>query len=261
MTIGGTTSRTWTSHLSDPDGLGRWTSARCGGKGQRFGTVVSEHGPHKATSPGSAGAQHEAHLAQQGDPGLAQQAFLQDLASFVHDRQKEGDMTVTGIDANENVSHGTAAQEAVHEPHLHQPVMESFGPDLPNTCAAGSEPIDAMLMSNELRIESTGCLAFSDCHFSDHRVSWMDFDTKSLFGDRMPAVVTPPARRLKLHDPSVVDQFLQHCKSFPDLHQLPRRLAELRDRPLLMTSEQREQACDQLDTLWVRGILRAEQLC
>jgi len=262
LTIGSSTARIWSHNHNDPTGLGRWTGTRYRGRGNRHIMIVSAYRPHNNTDAETVGAQHSSYFARKGDTRTPQEAFLQDLTEFLKKRQNEGDLIILGIDANENISSpSSTVHTALTHLSLTQPLLDVFGPTLPNTRQPGSQPIDAIYTSPDIRVQATGLLSFDDYIGSDHRVLWMDFENTELFGNRLPSIIVPSARRLKLNDPSVVERFLSHYHSFLDQNKLPQRLRALKERLPLLTMEQREEAYDRIDQIRVQGILRAEKLC
>jgi len=290
LTISDTTARIWTNNLSDPTGLGRWTGTRYRGKGQRTLSVISAYRPQKDTGPSTVAGQHATYFStdayrkrtqkrtqnqsdtpddedtenerlrrKEQDP---QKRFLLDLVHFLQQLQDQGDLLIVNMDANEDLSHPTSkVQTAMYELGLEHPMYENFHPSLPNTCKRGSAPIDGMFVTEGLRPSAMGYFSFDEFPSSDHRVLWLDFDNTELFGNRIPNIITPAARRLKLEDPAVVERFVSHYTAYLKKTKLPDQLKALRSNIPHLTIDEIEKEYDRLDRIRVKGILQAEKLC
>ena len=47
---------------------------------------------------------------------------------------------------------------------------------------------------------------------------WIHIENISLFGENVPKIIRPQARRLKLNDPTIVKKFTQTYKEFVLIH-------------------------------------------
>ena len=83
----------------------------------------------------------------------------------------------------------------------------------------GTYPIDGIFATSSLHIHQGGYLPFGDFP-SDHRFIWTKITFASAFGSKMPTLIPPDARRLKMNDPSSVSRFIQTYTSYILKHNL-----------------------------------------
>eukprot|EP00978_Attheya_sp_CCMP212_P044879 scaffold325734_cov35-Attheya_sp.AAC.1 len=90
----------------------------------------------------------------------------------------------------------------------------------PNTYDRGSKPIDGIWATFHLEPHRCGYTAFNHGCGGDHQISWAEFGYENAYGHDMPVIERPIARRLRLHDPRIVDKFNELREEYCSKHNL-----------------------------------------
>ena len=93
----------------------------------------------------------------------------------------------------------------------------------PATQHRGSDPIDDIFISAEIKVERSGYLAFGDGP-GDHRGIFADICQDSLFGGEFQKIHRLPARRLVCSNPKVVERFNKLFAQKLEEYHVPERL-------------------------------------
>ena len=89
---------------------------------------------------------------------------------------------------------------------IHKIFYERHGSQ-PNTHIRGTNPINGILVTSSIHPSKCGYTEFDWGMHSDHRHLWMYINAKQTFVTLHPTWI-PRARRLKLVDPLIVQNFL-----------------------------------------------------
>ena len=187
--------------------MGRWTSQLIQGKMGIKTRVVSVYVPRtsKDHTHQRIYCQQQAALLKLKVTGAVLTVFWEDFWEQIDKWRAQGDQLVIGGDWNEDIR-----EEEFLKPFLERRLVPTnfvrHGPDLPATHNAGKLPIDEIFVSETLEYKKCGYLEHG--HSSgDHRALWVDITYTSALGDKLPTLTTFEARKLKCHDPRIVERY------------------------------------------------------
>jgi exonuclease III len=94
----------------------------------------------------------------------------------------------------------------------------------------GSERIDFILVSQtiDMAVKASGCLSFSSLFNSDHKNYCVDFDAKLLFSDPAYEIAPRSYRKVRLHDPKLIDKYRELLYHLLDVHKILEKLTDLK---------------------------------
>jgi hypothetical protein len=94
----------------------------------------------------------------------------------------------------------------------------------------GSERIVFILVSQtiDMALKASGCLSFYSMFNSDHRGYYVDFDAKLLFSDPAYEMAPRSYRKLRLHDPKLVDKYRESLHHQLDANKILEKLTDLK---------------------------------
>lgn len=139
--------------------------------------------------------------------------FDKDLTALISTSIRDGLHVVLGLDANEdlNKTTGRSFRALMATVSMQEAILTQHG-NCKETCNRGSHPIDGIFVSPQL----IGCKCGHAGWYSDHVLLYIDVPTITALGGTTPLLQTASARRLKLSDTRVVDNFnrshLKHLK-------------------------------------------------
>ena len=197
------------SSLSDPTGLGRWTSTLYTGKRNiqlRIIQVYCPPQPSALSHNSSYTQQHRYFLHKQID-GCPRTFFFNDLSDFLQERLQAQEQLIVMGDFNHIINSSTV-QHFLSQHHLHnihRTLHPSYNTNLP-TYQRGSHTIDAIFASPGLSAIQGGFLGFRTFP-TDHRLLWCDISYTTLFGSPRLTIIPHARRRLKCEDPRTVHKF------------------------------------------------------
>jgi hypothetical protein len=202
---GGTTTilcDNWTSRLlekgEDPIGLGRWY-VTLRGKGDRKVLIITAYNASFTTGETTNFRQQQCtltHLHQlhkQQVTANPRRQFILDLQSRIQCKVESGHDIILALVAN-----------------------ATYDPDTPDS----PHPLQY--------VKASGCLSFYSMFNSDHRGYYVDFDAKLLFSDPAYEIAPRSYRKLRLHDPKLVDKYRESLHHQLDAHKILEKLTDLK---------------------------------
>ena len=243
---------------TDKSGLGRWSYMTFQGSGGRYLTVISGYRPvYNPNYEGSVWCQQQSGLDKMGVDKDPRTAFEEDLVQEVKGFYEQGHTVILGMDYNGDVTRPSTLLTGLRRLGMKNPFLEKYNQMQP-TRSGGITPIDVIMVSSVL-------IPFTRCGYtppvSDHYGLFVDISEVALFGQAMPALLPPQARRLNSNDERAVEKYLSILIPFVLKHNLVARAEALADSfhtPL--TSEEKDEY-EKIDKLWIQGQLLAEVQC
>eukprot|EP00978_Attheya_sp_CCMP212_P031786 scaffold121357_cov60-Attheya_sp.AAC.6 len=104
-------------------------------------------------------------------------------------------------------------------------------------------------------------LSFNHGCGGDHRISWADFAYENAYGHDMPVIERPIARRLRLHDPHIVDKFNELREEYCRKHNLAVRTITNEQRATYPPSVASNKEHEEIDRLLVASIRYTDKGC
>ena len=209
MSLHSSSNRVIPSSLSDPWGLGRWTSTLYRGKQDIHLRIIQGYYPSlppKIVSNSTYAQQHRYFMTNNlhDCPRLL---FFQHLSQFIRERMQAQEQLIVMGDFNHVVdSEPVLSFLHQHNLHnLHKSLHLSFHTNLP-TYDRGTKTIDAMFASPGITASCGGFLGFK-VFPSDHRLIWCDISIDNLFGSPLVTIIPSSRRRLQCEDPRCVTKF------------------------------------------------------
>jgi hypothetical protein len=245
----------------DSKHLGRWSWQRFQGKQGSTLRIVSVYFPslNNAFGHKKVHCQQKKALLSLGDKSSVFSAFWRDFWKAVDTWLEEGDELVIGGDWNIDVTR-PAFLRPFHQRGLIAAITSSHSAPFASTHSRGTRPIDEIFTTPGIDITACGYMEFGT-GVGDHRPIWILITMASALGANLPSLPSYQARRLKCHDPIIVERYLRTLSEFLDQHQVIQRLKALYESyesPLTA-----EQTClyEELDSLRVMGMNLAEKKC
>ena len=249
--------------LSDPHGLGRWTSTLYNGKrgiNLRIIQVYCPSPPCSASFNSSYAQQHRYFLQSQLSD-CPRQLFFQHLSTFIQERLQAQEQIVIMGDFNHVVDSDKLLHflNQHHLHNIHQTLNSSYHTRLA-TYDRGSRTIDAIFASPGITATCGGFLGFKTFP-SDHRLLWCDISFHILFGSPLANIIPPSRRRLKCEDPRSVNLFCQAYQRYLTDHGLLSSIHSLVFSISGPLTPQQQTEFERIDKLRVQFMLRAEKNC
>ena len=198
------------------DPMGRWSFVHLRRKDLPPVTIIAAYQVcPRPTNPLGNTAYHQQirALSEEGRHNIhPRQAFTQDLGKFISSLQTKGHDIILGGDFNEALEDKNSGilhlltKHNLIDPFLSKfPHHEQFG-----THIHGKRRIDAVYLTPQLMpgLLQMGYAPFQFAKSSDHRPVLLDFDTKTLFGQRYAPMQPQSLRTVKTKDKKAVSCFV-----------------------------------------------------
>ena len=193
----------------DPTNLGRWAWIRIQGKEGHTVRIATAYRPWESPGASTVFHQQARGLSKKGDHRNPIDALLEDLTKAIAEWKESGDHIIIGMDANEDVRHGTVntqfarlgLREAILDKHSNK------SPPATQNRNTKRQPIDGIWVSACISISAGGYLPFGDACPSDHRMLWIEIQYSIAFGQRSPEISKIQPKRLKTSDPRLVKKY------------------------------------------------------
>ena len=241
--------------------LGRWSWQRFQGKDGQNLRIVSVYVPTLSSTYGNKKVffQQQKALLSLGVKTGVYAAFWNDFWKEVDEWLAQGDEIIIGGDWNCKVT-SPAFLAPFQLRGLSPGITGTHGPPYAATHSRGSNPIEEFFTTAGVEIVNSGYMEFGS-GVGDHRPLFLEITTTSVFGTKLVQSPTFEARRLKCHDPAIVQRYLLHLTNFFEKHQLVDRLFILYESHDSILSAEHTEEYEILDALRERGMLYAESKC
>jgi hypothetical protein len=245
----------------DSSGLGCWSWIRFQGKQGITLQAVTVYRPVVSFGATSVYQQHSRYIHDKDLTGCPRDLFFTDLDKAITTWIDEGDQLIVQGDFNEDVR-SSRIRNFFLKFAMHEAIISRFPLVPPNTYAKGRYPIDGIFVTATLQVLRAGYTPVTWGMQTDHRLLWLDLSWTATLGDHIPNVWRPKARRLKLHDPRIVENYLYFRDHHTSQHQLYERVLAL-NRTILSTSvtDAQATALAEVDMIRVDGMFYAERKC
>jgi len=290
----------WTSRIlekgTDPFGLGRWSYAIMRGAGNKRIAMITAYRvctqSINTIGETTATAQQFRQLSKQmrehdtvDDPKPRWQ-FIIDLQAWIESLVSEGHDIILCLDANENINNNTGSytplQYISNKPTIGSghdgslaTLMCTCGlvdplllqhPDQtpPSTYSRSDNRIDYIVISSSLvpAVLRTGIMPYDSVFISDHRPTYVDFESSLLFQDDTNTIGASTRRGLQLQDPRLVEKYYESLRRQLEYHKLPDKILQLyqdaQESPVDHTIAIRY---EKIDKLLTESMLVAERKC
>jgi hypothetical protein len=135
----------------DQSGMGRWSSIQLRGKNKTSIRLIAAYRCMKnINGPLSVWNQQRFILDSINRAEDPIHAFDHDLINSIKTWIELGDQIILGIDVNDDVRTGPLSRRHPLDCGLQEVMFRQHGPNLPNTYAHGSAPIDGLFVSHSL---------------------------------------------------------------------------------------------------------------
>jgi len=206
-------------------------------------------------------AQHGRFFDLKKDDICPRQAFVRDIGKELDTWLHMGDQIVIALDANEDMRLGPVS-EAFRKRGLREAIMERHGRNVPAMTDCGTDAIDGIWASKTITILCRGYLACGDLiPRTNHRALWMDVRYRVLYGHISPPIARAQARRLKLQDPRIVQQFNDKYRQLIMQYKLNERAFDLEKRSSYPPTQDMVEAYENLDSDKIVCVRIADKAC
>jgi len=255
------------SQGTDQTGLGRWSWMEFRGKNDHATRVYTAYRPGGKPSSDSERTtvyhQQKRYLQKRKlniEPrNFFDESIIEEIRSQIEEKN-----VILMLDANQNVQNGPFT-ESMSELGLVNVISTLNDGDLPATHHRGSKPISAIYATSSLDATRSGILPKGSGVHGDHRNMFVDITSDSFFGTYMFMIVSPPMKRLQLHDSRIVARFkkytLAHLRSNGLIDTADNLLNNATHPPTREFIEQMEKFDDQIGRAITLGKKKARKLC
>jgi hypothetical protein len=193
----------------DPTKLGRWAWIRIQGKEGHTVRIATAYRPWESPGASTVFHQQARGLSSNNDHRNPISALIDDLTAAITEWKAAGDHIIIGMDANEDVRHGTVhdmfaalgLREAILDRH------KDKSPPATQNRNNKRQPIDGIWISRSIKISAGGYLPFGDACPSDHRMLIIEVQFSVAFGQRPQDIAQIQPKRLKTTDPRLVKKY------------------------------------------------------
>jgi ribonuclease HI len=197
----------------DSTNLGRFAFQLIQGKHGQTTAFISAYRPvYNTRDDNSVYRQHLNYLRQEEVNRAREcprEAFISDLEQLICGFQTKSYEVVVGLDANEDVTDGPVAAMFARR-NMKNAILERYrNVTPPATYNRGRLSIDAIFHTEGLVPRRGGYDAFG---FGSHRLLWVDFTAKSVYGHNAPRLYYANARRFSADNPSHVRRYNRRVK-------------------------------------------------
>jgi hypothetical protein len=244
----------------DEAGLGRWCWLQFVSKNNKSTRIISVYAPQLRGAE-SVGSQHRRYYNSIGCDANPVDAFWTYLSGLIRKWTELSESSVLLTDWNEDVK-GEKTRKYMADLDMREVITEFHGNEGPRAYNRGSNPIDGILVTQDLYIVQDGYMPFGMDIGSDHRCLWLDIQTRVLMGQDLEQPRKFAAQRLKCDDPRARNKYIAHYEQYIEKKQLCERSRKLTAyaKELGLTQKQ-AQEYEQLDALRKKGVYEAQQQC
>jgi len=247
---------------NDTVGLGRWCWARLRGKNNQHLQLISAYCPCPSLGPPSTYQQQVRYWSSKRINCCPREKWLTDLQHQILLWQEEGNYIVLLADMNKDVI-SKDIQQFCQELNLIEAISTIHGWSPIPTHQWGSKAIDGIYVSPALlEYAEGGILALGSVTPSNHRAIWLDIKAMTIVMDQQDQVVHHQCRRLKCHDPRVVERYTKSLEAVSIQLQVEEKVESLYQIATTRTwTKQQEAEYNELDTKLTQAKLEAERQC
>ena len=263
LSLNSSTSRTLPNSLSDPEGLGRWTSTLYNGKRDLKLRIIQIYCPSLPSelSHNSVYAQHHRYFLTKNIQECPRNLFFTHLQQFITERLQSQEQLIVMGDLNHTLDSNVITQflSSLNLHNIHQSLHPQFHINIP-TYDRGTKTIDAIFATPGIVASKGGFLAFKRFP-TDHRALWCDISFQTIFGHIPPNITPASRRRLKCEDPRIVKTFCSKYQKLilqADLHTKASQLSNSISGPLTNYQQLQFEA---IDKTRISLALKAEKKC
>ena len=254
------------SHSYDSSGvddarLGRYAWMRFQGSYGRHFRVVSVYRPGYNKKYNSTYMQQLRYSMQHKNGKNPRDLLLEDLQDKIGQWIQEGDGIIVVGDFNEDIRSPSITfwkeRLGLHDVMLGRLDDDSLAPP---TYQLGSRPIDTILCTAGIEVRSAGYLPFGT-GVGDHRPLFVDVTISSTLGVNLPPSKKIVARRLKLNDPRVINNYNAKLKNYFSRHSLSFHVKGLQENITQPLASSTALEYERLDKIRIGGMQYAEKHC
>lgn len=200
--------RSYTIH-GDPKNLGRWVSMTFRGINSNILRVVVAYRPINTPGAYTTYNQQVTGLLLAGNEVCPRVQLLIDLGGMIHEWITAGEKLIIAMDFNDDVR-GVECRTFFEQYGMREVLTERHGGGPPTyRHSIGGHAVDGLFCTPTLAQTVRG--GYFDVgmgvHKADHRCLWIDIPYEVAFGSKVPSFIRPEARRLRCHDPRIVDRY------------------------------------------------------
>ena len=254
-------NRSFTSS-NDPRRLGRWASLSFRGRDSVIFRFVVVYRPVKAPGATTAYGQQSTALSLEGISNCPRVQLLEDLSAQLTTWLSSGERIVLAVDFNADIR-GNEATQFFANFGMREALIQRHGPGPPTYVHSPSgHAIDGLYCTSALGSTIRGGYFEMGVgiYKADHRCLWIDIPYTAALGSSIPAFVRPIARRLRCHDPRIVQRYnnfvYEAYQSKPEFLDVVQHF----DTPGVVT-DSTARKYDAMDYWRTTTLLKAEKYC
>jgi Reverse transcriptase (RNA-dependent DNA polymerase) len=246
----------------DNSNLGRWCWTLYRGSNAKQLRIITLYRPVISNCINGVYNQHKINLLQQNIDMCPRQKLLVDLERELEKWKTTDEYLIVMGDFNENI-HSAMLIKYFNKFNMREITQYYHKKQTPNSHERGTVTIDGIFATKNIPIRRCGYTPINWGISSDHRMVWADMDLDEIFGTNNPPLWKPAARRLKLENPAIVNNFITTRLKHATENNLLEQLQELKTHMENNTIDYKsgERLLNSLDNVRVDGIKLADKQC
>ena len=253
-----------TTRISDPTGLGRWTSTLYQGQNNTLLRIIQLYRPCRPNHNSANGVyqQHSRFFLSKQITTCPRKQLFQDLKLFITHCLDNNEQIIVMGDFNDDITQPpvTSFFQSLSMHNLLLTLFHQHFHNSPFTYQRGTSIIDGIFATHGITAERGGYL--DSLRFeSDHRPIWVDIHLHKVFGSNTPPLTPLHCRRLKNEDPRTVQKFNSTYHKLLTHHNLHSSLLSLDASISHSLSSTQQTEYERIDHLRVKCLLQAEKHC
>ena len=171
--------------------------------------------------------------------------FWRDFWECIDKWLEDGENLIIGGDWNRDVR-DQKFLKPFRDRGLVPAITGTHGEQGPETYNKGTKPIDEIFVSNAIRVKAAGYLEHGESA-GDHRPIWIEVSKESALGGTAPDLPSFKARKLKCHDPRIVERYNKALEKYLKDHNFfvrVERLFQTMQNPLTEAQMEEYEALD-----------------
>ena len=184
--------------------------------------------------------------------------WFSDLEKLVRSKQNEGCNIVVAGDFNEDLKNKKSGVVKLMEKlNLHEAIMDKYKGDAPPTFHLGTQTIDGIYVSHNLKINQGGYIDEKYCP-GDHHWLWIDIPINLALGENKEKLSKKILRKVNSKVPSIKNNFNRIINQQIGIHKLDTKILSLKKDCILEMKEKgtlSDKTCEQLHKVYMLIVL------
>ena len=184
--------------------------------------------------------------------------YTKDLDMLLEEKRSTHHQLVVMGDFNEDTRETGRLVKLMNKHQLYNPIEKKYGKGT-TTYAHGDKPIDAIFISNTMKITKGGHKQ-GNLAMSDHKLIWIDIPKYEILGYTEP-MIRPPYRKLQSSHPKVKKRYNKTLETQLQHHNVEKIIKKMTQAIKEANAEEYQKLYEKLDKIRMQCVKVAEKRC